>query len=126
MELRENAARIAPLSTLFWEVRGQNDKPLLHFVKHGGAMKVIELTSKVEEVLKITHVSQVFQEFPDEQSLPCAVSPPPRIPRSLKSCYNVDLKFFGLVLAAFSFRACRHRPNPFALVTRKFHQLFNS
>jgi anti-sigma B factor antagonist len=37
-------------------------------VKHGGAMKVIGLTSKVEEVLKITQVSQVFQEFPDEQS----------------------------------------------------------
>jgi anti-sigma B factor antagonist len=37
-------------------------------VKHGGAMKVIGLTPKVEEVLKITHLSQVFQEFPDEQS----------------------------------------------------------
>jgi len=37
-------------------------------VKHGGAMRVIGLTSKVEEVLKITHLSQVFQEFPDEQS----------------------------------------------------------
>jgi anti-sigma B factor antagonist len=37
-------------------------------VKHGGTMKVIGLTPKVEEVLKITHLSQVFQEFPDEQS----------------------------------------------------------
>ena len=37
-------------------------------VKQGGTMKVIGLTSKVEEVLKITHLSQVFQEFPDEQS----------------------------------------------------------
>ena len=37
-------------------------------VKHGGAIKVIGLTSKVQEVLKITHLSQVFQEFPDEQS----------------------------------------------------------
>ena len=37
-------------------------------VKHGGAMKVIGLTPKVEEVLKITHLSQVFQEFPDEQT----------------------------------------------------------
>ena len=37
-------------------------------VKQGGAMKVIGLTPKVEEVLKITHLSQVFQEFPDEQS----------------------------------------------------------
>jgi hypothetical protein len=31
-------------------------------------MKVIGLTLKVEEVLKITQVSQVFKEFPDEQS----------------------------------------------------------
>jgi anti-sigma B factor antagonist len=37
-------------------------------VKQGGAMKVIGLTAKVEEILKITHLSQVFQEFPDEQS----------------------------------------------------------
>jgi anti-sigma B factor antagonist len=37
-------------------------------VKQGGAMKVIGLTPKVEEVLKVTHLSQVFQEFPDEQS----------------------------------------------------------
>src|SRR5246127_4425523 len=37
-------------------------------VKQGGAMKVIGLRPKVEEILKITHLSQVFQEFPDEQS----------------------------------------------------------
>lgn len=37
-------------------------------VKHGGTMKVIGLTPKVEEVLKITHLSQVFPEFPDEQT----------------------------------------------------------
>jgi len=37
-------------------------------VKQGGAMKVIGLTPKVQEVLKVTHLSQVFQEFPDEQS----------------------------------------------------------
>jgi anti-sigma B factor antagonist len=37
-------------------------------VKQGGTMKVIGLTAKVEEILKITHLSQVFQEFPDEQS----------------------------------------------------------
>jgi len=37
-------------------------------VKHGGTMKVIGLTPKVQEVLKITQLSQVFQEFPDEQS----------------------------------------------------------
>ena len=37
-------------------------------VKQGGTMKVVGLTSKVEEVLKIARLSQVFQEFPDEQS----------------------------------------------------------
>jgi anti-sigma B factor antagonist len=36
--------------------------------KSGGTMKVIGLTPKVEEVLQVTHLSQVFQEFPDEQS----------------------------------------------------------
>ena len=37
-------------------------------VKMGGSMKVVGLSAKVEEVLKTTHLSQVFQEFPDEQS----------------------------------------------------------
>ena len=37
-------------------------------VKHGGTMKVIGLTPKVEEVLRITHLSQVLQECPDEQT----------------------------------------------------------
>jgi anti-sigma B factor antagonist len=37
-------------------------------VRQGGAMKVVGLTARVEEVLKITRLSQVIQEFPDEQS----------------------------------------------------------
>lgn len=37
-------------------------------VKQGGTMKVVGLTAKVEEVLKIARLSQVLQEFPDEQS----------------------------------------------------------
>ena len=37
-------------------------------VKHGGAMKVIGLTSRVEEVLRVTHLSRMFPEFPDEQT----------------------------------------------------------
>ena len=37
-------------------------------VKQGGAMKVVGLAPKVEEILKVTHLSQVFQEFPDEQT----------------------------------------------------------
>ena len=35
-------------------------------VKQGGQMKVIGLSSKVEEILKITKLYQVFPEFPDE------------------------------------------------------------
>jgi anti-sigma B factor antagonist len=37
-------------------------------VKQGGAMKVVGLAPKVDEILKVTHLSQVFQEFPDEQT----------------------------------------------------------
>jgi len=37
-------------------------------IKRGGEMKVVGLTDKVEEILKITHLYQVFQEFQDEQS----------------------------------------------------------
>jgi hypothetical protein len=29
-ELRKNGARVAPLSTLSWEVRGHGEQPLLH------------------------------------------------------------------------------------------------
>jgi anti-sigma B factor antagonist len=37
-------------------------------IKKGGAMKVVGLTPKVEEILKITQLYQVFPEFPDEAS----------------------------------------------------------
>jgi anti-sigma B factor antagonist len=37
-------------------------------VKNGGEMKVVGLTPKIEEILKITHLHQVFPEFPDEQT----------------------------------------------------------
>jgi anti-sigma B factor antagonist len=37
-------------------------------VKQGGAMRVVGLAPKVEEILKVTHLSRVFQEFPDEQT----------------------------------------------------------
>jgi anti-sigma B factor antagonist len=37
-------------------------------IKSGGEMKVVGLTDKVEEILKITQLYQVFQEFHDEQS----------------------------------------------------------
>lgn len=37
-------------------------------VKQGGAMRVVGLAPKVEEILKITQLYQVFPEFPDEAS----------------------------------------------------------
>lgn len=37
-------------------------------IKSGGEMKVVGLTEKVEEILKITQLYQVFQEFKDEHS----------------------------------------------------------
>jgi anti-sigma B factor antagonist len=37
-------------------------------IKQGGEMKVVGLTPKVEEVLKITQLYRVFQEFQDEET----------------------------------------------------------
>ena len=37
-------------------------------LKQNGAMRVVGLASKVEEILKITQLYQVFPEFPDETS----------------------------------------------------------
>jgi anti-sigma B factor antagonist len=37
-------------------------------VKQSGQMKVVGLSSKVEEILKVTQLYQVFPEFPDEEA----------------------------------------------------------
>ena len=37
-------------------------------IKRGGEMKVVGLSDKVEEILKITKLHQVLQEFHDERS----------------------------------------------------------
>jgi anti-sigma B factor antagonist len=37
-------------------------------IKKGGAVKVVGLAPKVEEILKVTQLYQVFPEFPDEAS----------------------------------------------------------
>ena len=37
-------------------------------IKRGGEIKVVGLSARVEEILKITQLHQVFQEFQDEQS----------------------------------------------------------
>ena len=37
-------------------------------IKQGGEMKVVGLSAKVEEILKITQLYRIFQEFGDEQA----------------------------------------------------------
>jgi anti-anti-sigma factor len=47
---------------------GELARNYLDVVKKGGAMKVVGLAPKVEEILKVTQLYQVFPEFPDEAS----------------------------------------------------------
>jgi anti-sigma B factor antagonist len=47
---------------------GELVRNYLVVVKKGGAMKVVGLAPKVEEILKVTQLYQVFPEFPDEES----------------------------------------------------------
>ena len=58
---------------------GELVRNYLTVVKKGRAMKVVGLTSKVEEILRITQLYQVFPEFPDEAS---ALESFPETPRS--------------------------------------------
>ena len=37
-------------------------------IKSGGTMKVVGLSAKVEDILKITQLHKVFPEFPDEEA----------------------------------------------------------
>ena len=37
-------------------------------LKGGGEMKVVGLTRNVQDVLKVTHLYEVFAEFPDEEA----------------------------------------------------------
>ncbi len=37
-------------------------------LKSGGEMKVVGLSRNIEDILKVTHLYQVFAEFPDEES----------------------------------------------------------
>jgi len=46
---------------------GQLVRNYLVVIKAGGEMKVVGLTPRIEEILKITKLSQVFPEFPDEE-----------------------------------------------------------
>jgi anti-sigma B factor antagonist len=47
---------------------GELVRTYLSVIKRDGEMKVVGLTDKAEEILKITKLYQVFQEFHDEQS----------------------------------------------------------
>jgi anti-sigma B factor antagonist len=47
---------------------GELARNYMTVIKRGGAMKVVGLTSKIEEILKITQLHQIFQEFSDEEA----------------------------------------------------------
>ena len=46
---------------------GELARSYVSVVKNGGEMKVVGLSAKVEEVLKITQLFRVFPEFPSEE-----------------------------------------------------------
>ena len=47
---------------------GELVRNYMSVVKKGGAMKVVGLAPKVEAILRVTQLHQVFPEFPDEAS----------------------------------------------------------
>ena len=47
---------------------GELVRTYMSVIKRDGEMKVVGLTDKAEEILKITKLYQVFQEFQDERS----------------------------------------------------------
>lgn len=47
---------------------GELVQSYMSVIKRGGAMKVVGLTPRVEEVLKITQLYQVFPEYQDEDA----------------------------------------------------------
>jgi anti-sigma B factor antagonist len=47
---------------------GELVRNYMSVVKKGGAMKVVGLAPKVEAILRVTQLYQVFPEFPDEAS----------------------------------------------------------
>ena len=66
VELRENGARVAPLSTLSWEVRGTATKPLLHLwsAQHNLTRRVLAITDHSEERLALA-VERFGRSRPD-------------------------------------------------------------
>ena len=66
VELRENGARVAPLSTLSWEVRGSGEKPLLHLwsANHNLTRRVLAITDQSEDRLALA-VERFGRSRPD-------------------------------------------------------------
>jgi len=54
---------------------GELARSYVSVVKQGGQMKVVGLSPKVDEVLKITQLYQVFPEFPSEEEAMQSFSP---------------------------------------------------
>jgi anti-sigma B factor antagonist len=59
---------------------GELVRNYMSVVKKGGAMKVVGLAPKVEEILRVTQLYQVFPEFPDEASALESFSAVPNAP----------------------------------------------
>lgn len=47
---------------------GELARNYMTVIKRSGVMKVVGLTPKIEEILKITQLHQIFQEFSDEEA----------------------------------------------------------
>jgi anti-sigma B factor antagonist len=54
---------------------GELARNYMTVVKKGGAMRVVGLAPKIEEILKVTHLHRVFPDFIDEASARASLSP---------------------------------------------------
>ena len=65
---REIVLNLSGLQYLDSSGIGELARVYVAVVKQSGQIKVVGLSSKIEEVLKITQLYQVFPEFPDEDA----------------------------------------------------------
>ena len=65
---REIVMNLSGLQYLDSSGIGELARVYVSVVKQSGQIKVVGLSSKIEEVLKITQLYQVFPEFPDEDA----------------------------------------------------------
>lgn len=59
---------------------GELVRNYLTVIKSGGTLKVVGLSDKVEEILRITQLYRVFPEFPDEKAALDSFAPSARPP----------------------------------------------